>query len=383
MMVQEDRKPEWVDPDAKGTFATSVRKGVEGTHDGMPGSTRRADRGPAGPRLRTLTRDQYVQGVRKGDRVVLARAITLIESNAPAHASLAQSVLTDLLPFSGNSIRIGVTGVPGAGKSTFIESLGTHLTAAGHRVAVLAIDPSSSLTRGSVLGDKTRMEKLARDPRCFIRPSPSGGNLGGVARKTRETMLLCEAAGHDVVLVETVGVGQSEITVRSMVDFFLLLLITGAGDELQGIKKGVMELADGVVINKADGGNRARAEATRAEFAHALHYLTPATQGWTTPTLTCSALTGEGITEIWETITSFHTQTLQQGTFADRRRAQMLEWVQSMVGEHLRSMFYTAPEIVAILPRIERDVAAGTITAAGAVQQLISAFEHRQVGKKP
>lgn len=185
MMVQEDRKPEWVDPDAKGTFATSVRKGVEGTHDGMPGSTRRADRGPAGPRLRTLTRDQYVQGVRKGDRVVLARAITLIESNAPAHASLAQSVLTDLLPFSGNSIRIGVTGVPGAGKSTFIESLGTHLTAAGHRVAVLAIDPSSSLTRGSVLGDKTRMEKLARDPRCFIRPSPSGGNLGGVARKTR------------------------------------------------------------------------------------------------------------------------------------------------------------------------------------------------------
>jgi len=382
MMAQEDRKPEWVDPDAEGTFATSIRKGVEGTHDGMPGSGEPVHPVQAGPRLRTLTKDQYVQGVRKGDRVVLARAITLIESNAPAHASLAQSVLTELLPFSGNSIRIGITGVPGAGKSTFIETLGTHLTAAGHKVAVLAIDPSSSLTRGSVLGDKTRMEKLARDPRCFIRPSPSGGNLGGVARKTRETMLLCEAAGHDVVLVETVGVGQSEITVRSMVDFFLLLLITGAGDELQGIKKGVMELADGVVINKADGENRSRAEATRAEFAHALHYLTPATQGWTTPTLTCSALTGEGITQVWETITAFHKQTLHHGEFAGRRRAQMLEWVQSMVGEHLRSMFYTAPEIVALLPRVEQEVAAGTITAASAVQKLLSAFEHRQVGNK-
>lgn len=382
-MVQDDRTPEWVDPGAAGTFATSVRRGVEGGHDGMPGSGGQDPPAQAAPRLRTLTRDEYVDGVRKGDRVVLARAITLIESNAPAHAPLAQAVLTELLPLSGNSIRIGITGVPGAGKSTIIETLGTHLTEAGRRVAVLAVDPSSSLTRGSVLGDKTRMENLARDPRCFIRPSPSGGTLGGVTRKTRETMILCEAAGYDVVLVETVGVGQSEITVRSMVDFFLLLLITGAGDELQGIKKGVMELADAVVINKADGENRVRAETTRSEFAHALHYLTPATQGWTTPTLTCSGLTGEGIAQIWETVTAFRDQTLQSGAFAHRRRAQMLEWVHSMVEEHLRVMFYSSPEVVALLPRLEQDVAAGTVTAATAVQHLIRAFEHREIRKTP
>ena len=254
-MDERARKPEWVDRNTSGTFATSVRKGVKGGHDGLPGAGKLHASVKSAPSKRILTKDHYVRGVREGDRVVLARAITLIESNAPSHASLAQAVLTELLPFTGESIRIGITGVPGSGKSTVIEALGTHLLETGHRIAVLAIDPSSSVTRGSVLGDKTRMEKLARDPRCFIRPSPSGGNLGGVARKTRETMLLCEAAGYDTLLVETVGVGQTEITVRSMVDFFLLLLITGAGDELQGIKKGVMELADAVAINKADGEN--------------------------------------------------------------------------------------------------------------------------------
>jgi LAO/AO transport system kinase len=250
-------------------------------------------------------------------------------------------------------------------------------------VAVLAVDPSSSVTRGSILGDKTRMERLSREPRCFIRPSPSGGNLGGVARTTRETMLLCEAAGYDVILVETVGVGQSEITVRSMVDFILLLLITGAGDELQGIKKGVMELADAVAINKADGDNRLRAETTRAEFAHALHFLTPATEGWTPPTIICSGVTGEGIPGIWETIRAFQKQTSESGTFDRRRRTQLLEWMHGMVGEHLRSMFYTDPVIAGRLPELEKDVAAGTVTVAAAVQELLRSFEHRSERKEP
>ena len=376
-MKKERRKPDWAEPGLPGTFASSVVKGVEGGHDGVPGSSS----GPAPDtpvsRRRGLTADDYVRGVREGDRTILARAITLIESNALSHAALAQEVLTELLPLTGNSVRIGITGVPGAGKSTFIEAIGLHLTHSGHRVAVLAVDPSSSLTRGSVLGDKTRMEKLARDSHCFIRPSPSGGTLGGVARKTRESMLLCEAAGYDVVIVETVGVGQSEITVRSMVDFFLLLLLTGAGDELQGIKKGVMELADAVVINKADGENKLRAEATRAEFAHALHFLTPPTQGWTTPALTCSAITGEGIARLWESVIAFCDQTRTSGVFLDRRRAQMLEWVHSMVDEHLHSLFYADPAIVELLPRLEHEVTQGTLTAASAVRKLISTFEQR------
>ena len=376
-MKKERRKPDWAESGLPGTFASSVVKGVEGGHDGVPGGSSGSAADTPVSRKRGLTADEYVRGVREGDRTVLARAITLIESNASSHAALAQEVLTELLPLTGNSVRIGITGVPGGGKSTFIEAIGLHLTHSGHRVAVLAIDPSSSLTRGSVLGDKTRMEKLARDPHCFIRPSPSGGTLGGVARKTRESMLLCEAAGYDVVVVETVGVGQSEITVRSMVDFFLLLLITGAGDELQGIKKGVMELADAVVINKADGENKLRAEATRAEFAHALHFLTPATQGWTTPALTCSALTGEGIARVWENVIAFCDQTRASGAFLDRRRAQMLEWVHSMVDEHLHSLFYADPVIVELLPRLEHEVTQGTLTAASAVRKLISTFEQR------
>jgi len=372
------RTPEWVPKDGKGTFASSVRDGVEGGHDGMPGVAGNSqNRLPLSARRRSLDVEEYVGGVRSGDRVVLGRTITLVESNAPAHVASARQVLTKLLPFTGNSLRIGITGVPGAGKSTFIEALGCHLTAAGHRVAVLAIDPSSSITRGSVLGDKTRMERLARDPHCFIRPSPSGGTLGGVTRKTRESMLVCEAAGYDVILVETVGVGQSEIAVRSMVDFFLLLLITGAGDDLQGIKKGVMELADAVVINKADGDNRLRAEALRADPARALHFFPPATEGWATPVLTCSALHGDGIAEVWHAAEEFRAAMTERGSLQQRRNIQMLDWMRSMIDERLRALFATDPEIQKVLPSIESAVASGSMTVAHAAEQLLTTFEQR------
>jgi len=378
-METQGRTPEWVPRKGDGTYATTVRDGVEGGHDGMPGDLHgQGVPESRGAKRRVLSIDEYVEGVRSGDRVVLGRTITLIESNAPAHVSLAQQVLTQLLPSAGHSLRVGITGVPGAGKSTFIEALGCHLTASGHRVAVLAIDPSSSVTRGSVLGDKTRMERLARDPHCFIRPSPSGGTLGGVARKTRETILVCEAAGFDVVIVETVGVGQSEIVVRSMVDFFLLLLITGAGDELQGIKKGVMELADAVVINKADGENRVRAEALRADTARALHYFISATEGWTSPVLTCSALHGDGIADVWKTAEDFRVSTTQRGVLQQRRNLQMLEWMHSMIDERLRSHFTADPDVQQLMPDIARAVKAGSITVAYAVEQLLSTYERRQ-----
>jgi LAO/AO transport system kinase len=374
----QGRTPEWVPRDREGTFASSVRDGVEGGHDGLPGEGQQADpHATPGTKRRSLSVDEYVEGVRSGDRVILGRAITLIESNAPDHVLLAQQVLTRLLPSTGHSIRIGITGVPGAGKSTFIEALGCHLTGAGHRVAVLAIDPSSSITRGSVLGDKTRMERLARDPQSFIRPSPSGGTLGGVTRKTRESMLVCEAAGFDVILVETIGVGQSEIAVRSMVDYFILLLITGAGDELQGIKKGVMELADAVVINKADGENKVRAEALRADTAHALHYFVPATEGWTTPVITCSALQGDGIAAVWSSAEEFQSACSRRGVLQARRSSQMLDWMQSMVDDRLRALFTDDPDIQQILPQIRHAVMGGSMTVARAVEDLFSTFERR------
>lgn len=319
----------------------------------------------------------YVEGVKKGERNILARAITLVESNNPKHMQLAQEMLQELLPYTGKSLRVGITGVPGAGKSTFIEALGCKLCEQGHKVAVLAVDPSSTVTKGSILGDKTRMEQLTRQPNSFIRPSPSSGTLGGVSRKSRETLLLCEAAGYDIILVETVGVGQSETTVRSMVDCFLLVVLTGAGDELQGMKKGIMELADIITVNKADGDNKQRAMLARADYERILYYLRPATEGWHTPALTCSALTGMGIEELWQTVEKFFQQVKDSGVFEKRRQIQVLSWMHSMVEEHLYRGFFENPNIVKLLPEVEAQVKQGTIVTTRAVQQLLEAYQNK------
>ena len=332
-------------------------------------------------RRKKLTVDDYVEGVMTGDRTILGRAITLVESNAKGHIDLAQEMLKKLLPHTGNSVRIGVTGVPGAGKSTFIEAFGNALCEQGKRIAVLAVDPSSSISRGSILGDKTRMETLARRPEAFIRPSPTGGTLGGIARKSRETMLVCEASGFDVILVETVGVGQSETAVRAMVDFFLLMLIAGAGDELQGLKKGIMELADAVVINKADGDNKIRAEAARSEFNRILHYLQPATRGWETRAYTCSALAGEGVTDIWSIVETFVERTKETGAFDDRRRTQTIEWVHTMVMDYLRSSFYAHPKVKEEMPVIEKAIVGGSLLPTQAVNKLVRIYEGTEHSK--
>lgn len=318
--------------------------------------------------------DELSAGILSGDRSVLARSITLIESNAEHHFRKAQDLLQKLLPFSGNAIRIGITGVPGAGKSTFIEAFGTYLCDLGLQVAVLAIDPSSSLSGGSILGDKTRMEHLSRNPRAYIRPSPSAGKLGGVHRKTRETMLLCEAAGFDVILIETVGVGQSEVIVRDMVDFFMLLVLTGAGDELQGMKKGIMELADAIIVNKADGSNEKLALKTKSEYNRILHFLQPATKGWQSKAFTCSAIQHKGLQEIWEMICVFEETSKASGVFEKRRREQAKEWIYSMIIDQLQFSFFYNQEVKSLLPKIENEVIAGTRTVTSAVEKLFEAY---------
>lgn len=372
-MSDDKQRPEWYEDEHGDKHASYVNKGVEGGHDGLPGRDR-PDHSDLAAKAQLLTTGQYVTGVLNRDRTILARAITLIESSSPKHMELAQDVLKQLLAHTGNSVRVGITGVPGSGKSTLIEALGTYLTGKGHTVAVMAVDPSSSVSRGSILGDKTRMEKLARDPNAFIRPSPSGGTLGGVTRKTRETILLCEAAGYDTILIETVGVGQSEITVRSMVDFFLLLLITGGGDELQGFKRGVIEIADALVVNKADGDNKNRAESLMHDYQQVLHYLMPATVGWRTPVRTCSSLTGDGIAGIWEVIENFRRNTTESGVFADRRKHQVRDWLHAMIDEQLRSRFHHHPGVNDILPGIEKAVMDGDLPATTAARLLLDKF---------
>ncbi len=322
----------------------------------------------------------YVSGVLNRDRLTLARTITLIESTLPAHQELARIIVDKLLPFTGRGTRIGITGVPGAGKSTYIESFGTMLTKLGHRVAVLAIDPSSSRSGGSILGDKTRMEQLAVDPNAFIRPSPSSGTLGGVGRKTRETMLACEAAGYDVVIIETVGVGQSETTVASMVDFFLVLMIAGAGDELQGIKKGVLEVADAIVINKADGDNLLRAEIARKEYQTALHMLMPNSPNWSPPVLTCSAIEGKGINTIWKTILEHRDKLTVSGEMEEKRKTQALDWMAFLLDEGLRQWFYNTPHVRQTLAALRKNVEEKKTSPTAAADALL-AFLYKQVDK--
>lgn len=310
-----------------------------------------------------------------GDRAILGRAITLIESRSEKDRPRAQELLLRLLPHAGGSYRVGVTGVPGVGKSTFIDTLGVNLTGQGHRVAVLAVDPTSSRTGGSILGDKTRMAHLSRDPSAFIRPSPSAGTLGGVTRTTREVMLLCEAAGYDIILVETVGVGQSEIAVSEMVDFFLVLAIAGAGDELQGIKRGLLELADMIAVNKADGDNEERALRAASDYASAMHIMSPRSQNWAPPVVTCSALKNRGLNKLWTKIEECRDVLTASGEFDQTRRRQRLRWTWAMVEDRLIGDLKQSPSVTAIIDALEKDVLEGRLTPAMAAEQILTAFK--------
>ncbi len=340
-------------------------------------------------RGKNLSVDEIVEGITSGNRIILSQAITLVESSLHRHQEKAQEVIAACLkklavgsrqlagssetrnPRPETSIRVGITGVPGVGKSTFIEALGKYLTGTGHKVAVLAIDPSSTISKGSILGDKTRMEELAVDPGAFIRPSPSAGSLGGVARKTRETIILCEAAGFDVIFVETVGVGQSETAVRSMVDFFLLLMLAGAGDELQGIKRGIIEMADAIVINKADGDNVKKASAAQAEFTHALHLFPPSSTGWKPVVDTCSSKTREGIERVWKVITDHHELMMQTGILQRIRRQNDLAVLYETVEESLKKRFFSRKDIRSLLNKFEQEIMNGQMNPYLAARLLL------------
>jgi LAO/AO transport system kinase len=329
---------------------------------------------------RSLSIQQYVDGILDGDITILSQAVTLVESSKPNHQEIAQDIIVKCLPFSGNSVRIGITGVPGVGKSTFIEALGKYITSQGNKLAVLAIDPSSERTKGSILGDKTRMEDLSTDPNAYIRPSPAAGSLGGVARKTRETIILCEAAGFNHIFIETVGVGQSETVVHSMVDFFLLLMLAGAGDELQGIKRGIMEMADAITINKADGNNIEKAGLARIQYQNALH-LFPATEsGWKPKVLTCSAYLKTGISEIWDAIDEYLGFVKNSGYFQHRRNEQSKFWMYETINEHLRNNFYQDEQIKALMEESERKVLKEEVSSFAAAKKLLDFYD--QIRKK-
>ncbi|MDZ7758475.1 methylmalonyl Co-A mutase-associated GTPase MeaB [Rhodohalobacter sp.] len=318
---------------------------------------------------------EYVEGVKNGDRTILSQAITLIESSKNEYREFGQQILEECLPETGNSIRIGVTGVPGVGKSTFIEALGQYIIQNNHKLAVLTIDPSSSRSKGSILGDKTRMQKLSTDDRAFIRPSPTSGTLGGVAQKTRETMLLCEAAGYDIIFIETVGVGQSETTVHSMVDFFLLLMLAGAGDELQGIKRGIMEMADLIAINKAEGDNIKASKRAKREYENALSLFPPSPSGWKPKVLTCSALQTIGIEEIWSEVQQYLSLTSKNGFFEKRRKEQAAYWMYETINRELKQKFYSDPVVKEKLTKFEKDVQTGKISSFKAAKDLLELFD--------
>jgi len=327
---------------------------------------------------RNYSADEYVSGILSGNRTILSQAITLVESSLPEHYEIAQVIIEKCLPFSGKSIRIGITGVPGAGKSTFIETFGLHITGEGRKLAVLTIDPSSEATKGSILGDKTRMEQLSIHPNAYIRPSPTTGALGGVARKTRETIILCEASGFDTILIETVGVGQSETAVHAMTDFFLLLMLAGSGDELQGIKRGIMEMADMIAITKADGANKIFAENARVIFENAIHFFPKKPSGWKPQVHSCSARTNTGISELWDIIMEYETFTKNSGYFERFRKEQAVKRMHDTIIEYLNNSFYNCDDVRFLVPEVEHQLYEGTITSYKAAIKLLDKYFKRQ-----
>ena len=373
-MNSQNKRPEWVPENAdKNFFTTSVMPGINLRKDDVVDDT--ISTAPR-PKRRQLSLQDYKDGVLSGNKTIIARAITLIESNSEAHFDLAQQLIAELLPYAGKAYRIGITGVPGAGKSSFIETFGSLLCDEfGKKVAVLAVDPSSPITGGSILGDKTRMENLSRNENAFIRPSPSGGMLGGVARKSRETMVICEAAGYDVILVETVGVGQSEVTVRSMTDFFLLVQLAAQGDELQGIKKGVIELADGILVNKCDGNMVERSMLKKAELSGVLHFLNSPTPDWKPFCEVCSAHTGMGVREAWKLLDGFREKLTATGYIQKRRGEQKIEWFQSLLEQEVLRKFYNQNGMESMMEHYKKLIANSEITAASAVKNLMKASE--------